>query len=647
MNLLFESTAAIYGTWTDVIAAPAIENALGEHREKLFEIYSQSLMGSNRDETSFRLVAMRGLGRLCKIRKFLEESEIGMVVQYLDEVALEKEEKDDVRDEALQNLREISKFKSNLIMQITFPAFMAQLPDSEEESKTDNKPYAGTLEALAKLSFERPVFEVLLTRLLNKLEVVLYSKFCSQYSYSTLTISGGSGPEYPRAILSTILYVLQKKPQSTLEDTKAYYTRLVPPLLTNTIIPLVSGGDASAVLADDSVLDVTARLVRIITHDLDMEHQSMIVVNIFQLFVNYNSPSNVITEKADIVSDKFRPLNRDTSKQAAGCTVIFSSVLAAARREILLPVESLSTFLQNIVGLAESPKSPVHRLALLRTIGLVINKWIKDPVDSEQVKQITLNLLASITSSDDTTMDDTLGERLRIVFWIAKALLLRADKFGMEVTLSLVEILGHPVYGATTSRGFAVLLGDDEFLNKDNFAVVRMLYKQRTFAQCVPRIVEGFKAAESATKPNYLIALSNILRAVPSSIITPEMPRLLPLLLQSVDLPDVDVKAATIETLHITISESSDALKEHVSSVITRLLSACSVVGGNSPRIRISALRCLKAFPGALRNELLLPYKRQVMKMLSPVLDDSKRTVRKEAVDCRVKWWAMDEPGDD
>lgn len=175
LNLLFESTVAVYGTWTDVTAPPVIENPLGKHREKLFEIYSQSLMGSNRDETSFRLTAMRGLGRLCKIRKFLEESEIGMVVQYLDEVALEKEEKEDVRDESLQNLRDISKFKSNLIMQITFPAFMAQLPDSEEESIAENKPYATTLEALAKLSFERPVFEVLLTRLLNKLEVVLYS----------------------------------------------------------------------------------------------------------------------------------------------------------------------------------------------------------------------------------------------------------------------------------------------------------------------------------------------------------------------------------------------------------------------------------------------------------------------------------------
>jgi len=148
-------------------------------------------------------------------------------------------------------------------------------------------------------------------------------------------------------------------------------------------------------------------------------------------------------------------------------------------------------------------------------------------------------------------------------------------------------------------------------------------------------------------KPNYLIALSNILRNVPTSVITPELPRLLPLLLQSADLPDVDVKAATIQTLHITVTDSSDVLKEHVSSVISRLLAACSSRNAsNPPRIRMAALRCLRSFPAALRNELLLPYKRQVLKMLGPVLDDPKRAVRKEAVDCRVKWFSMDEPSD-
>lgn len=170
LNLLLESAIKIYGTWKDNNAVPVIENYLQEHRDVLFEAYSKALMGSSQEETSYRQTAMRGLAAMSQIKGFLEDSEIGMVVQHLDEIALDTSEKEDMRNEALTILRDISTYRSSLIMQITFPAFMAKLPDSESEG-----PYKGTLEALAKLSLERPVFEVLLTRLLNKLDVVLRS----------------------------------------------------------------------------------------------------------------------------------------------------------------------------------------------------------------------------------------------------------------------------------------------------------------------------------------------------------------------------------------------------------------------------------------------------------------------------------------
>jgi DNA repair/transcription protein MET18/MMS19 len=293
--------------------------------------------------------------------------------------------------------------------------------------------------------------------------------------------------------------VLHLKPQSTLEDTKVYYNRLIPPLLTKTIVPLVAGGGASAVLADDGVLDVTSRLVRVITRDLDTQHQTMIVSNVFELFVNHSNASNIITEKADTVANNFRPFHKDADTQVAGSTMIFASVLAAVPKDIPLPVNSLLDFLRQTIELAQAPKSPAHRLALLRILGLLVNKWIKEPTDSTQVKELTESLLSSITSSSSPLSEETRSETLRIVFWFAKALLLRADKFGMDFTLSLVDLLGHPTFGAMAARGFAVLLGEDELLNKDNHAVVRMLYKQRTFATCVPKLVEGFKDADSST----------------------------------------------------------------------------------------------------------------------------------------------------
>lgn len=172
LNLLFQSTLKIYGAWGEMAAGPAIPNPVGDFTEKLFERYSQALMGSYKDETSLRMTALRGLMLMCKVRRLLQENEVGMVVQYLDEVSLGAQEKGEMRELALEGLRDISKLKPNLIMDITFPAFMAQLPDSEEATDP-SKHYITTLEALAKLSLERSVFQVLLTRLLNKLDVIL------------------------------------------------------------------------------------------------------------------------------------------------------------------------------------------------------------------------------------------------------------------------------------------------------------------------------------------------------------------------------------------------------------------------------------------------------------------------------------------
>lgn len=134
----------------------------------------------------------------------------------------------------------------------------------------------------------------------------------------------------------------------------------------------------------------------------------------------------------------------------------------------------------------------------------------------------------------------------------------------------------------------------------------------------------------AAVKPNYLVALSNVLRSVPSTVILTELRNILPLLLQSLDLPDPSVKSATIETLFVTVRESADVIKEHVSSLISRLLTTCMDREQNPPRVRASALRCLSIFPGTIRNELLLPFKRQMLRSLTSVLDDPKRGVRKE-----------------
>lgn len=147
--------------------------------------------------------------------------------------------------------------------------------------------------------------------------------------------------------------------------------------------------------------------------------------------------------------------------------------------------------------MAIQPQSVAHRMGHLHIIGLITNKWIKAPTDAQPLQQIVRQLLDSIFEADPKEFSEPVGEKLRIAFWICKALVLKGDKFGMEVTGRLLELLGNPAYGATASKGFAALLGEDDFLNKENYAVVRLLTKQKIFAFCVPKIVGGFRGASS------------------------------------------------------------------------------------------------------------------------------------------------------
>ncbi len=61
----------------------------------------------------------------------------------------------------------------------------------------------------------------------------------------------------------------------------------------------------------------------------------------------------------------------------------------------------------------------------------------------------------------------------------------------------------------------------------------------------------------------------------------PEIETLLPLLLQSLDLQDPDVQAATMENLMTVSQENPKAVEGHISSLTSRLLKAAAETKGN------------------------------------------------------------------
>ena len=269
---ILDSAIGVYGTPAMPAPETSVENPLTPFKDRVFELTSQALMSTAIDEVSFRIRALQALLRLCLLRKFLEENEIGMVVQYLDEIILSKDPmgRDDLKKEAIQALIEISRIKPDLIMNITFPAFMARLPDS---SPPDNHDYLITLEGLAQLSVDKFVADTLIRRLLNKLDA---------------TLKSGGSSAYPKAILSTLQYVLARRELKADPNLQVYLEKIVIGLTEKAVEACVGKASLPA-LRDNATLENLARLNMTIIKAVDEHKQHSIALQCYSLFLDDDS----------------------------------------------------------------------------------------------------------------------------------------------------------------------------------------------------------------------------------------------------------------------------------------------------------------------------------------------------------------------
>ena len=301
---ILDSAIAVYGTPRIPAPVTQVENPLGPFKERLLELVSQALMSSAPDEISFRVIALKALLRLCLLRKYLQDNEMGIAVQYLNEIVLLEDPtgKDDLKREAIQALVEISRIKPNLIMDITFPAFMAKLPDSSPSSDPD---YVLTLEGLAQLSVERYVADTLIRRLLNRLDVVLQN--------------GGSSA-YPQAILSTLHYVLRQRDLQEDPNLSFYHEKMVVDLTGRVVLASIGKAPTTA-LNEAPTLHILGRLVMMIVRALDEHKQKSVALQVYSLFV----------EEADFVPVPFRS---NIPKTQMATMIISTSLMAGVRHSV-------------------------------------------------------------------------------------------------------------------------------------------------------------------------------------------------------------------------------------------------------------------------------------------------------------------------
>ncbi|KAI4289605.1 MAG: hypothetical protein L6R35_001139 [Caloplaca aegaea] len=610
---LYNAAVALDQTSGTSLSSIDIGHPLVSFKDRFLDLYSQALMGTPTEEVSSRVVALTGLLRLCQLRNYLQNSEIGMIVQYLDEIVLTEDPagRDEVRNEAIQALVELSRLKPNLILEITFPAFMAKLPD---QSINEQANYITTLEGLAQLSAERSTSDTLIRRLLNKLEGVLQTD---------------KSANYVQALLSTIDFVLSRRDLSADPNLSSYHERIVVALVRRAA--LASFGSGPQVLTEAPTLEILGRLVGKIIGAHDEHQRRSIALETYTLFTQDELPFIPVPYRYH-VPDK----QRLTMILSAW---ILAGVGTAAATLYTIPHANfdLEKLLVELTRLAAVETIPTIRQYTLRQIALLVNRASPSDVDAA-----ALDIMQNPSRIAQPNAGPAMGA-IPVVFWIAKAMVLRLSS-SQEILDHVLSLLPDERCGSASARGFGTLLASDELVSKEHGAVIRLLFKQRVFGICSTRIAADFRVANATAKPNYLVALSGILKHVPTEIMMTEINALVPLLLQSLDLPDQEVKAATIESLVGISQQSPGAIEGHMSMLVGRLLQAAADPEDNIFRVRYNALQCLQIFPGRIKESMLLPFRSMVVRGILPALDDPKRRARKAAVECRAVWLNIGEP---
>ena len=668
VNKILEASIVVYGSWsaTSENVQSSEVTIIAEFKDQLLAIYSRALMGTVKEEVSFRLTALKGLLLLSQMRQLLDENETGLIVQHLNEIVLDEESygRDELKTRAMQALAEISYFKPRLITDITFPKFIARLPENERDA-AKSKDYQPVLEGLAEISVGQDLLETLVRRLLNKLDLLVQTGYQEHYPYTC-------------AILSTINYVLDrsaKDPQLTLDK---YFDRVVAGLVEK------AASGTSPPLSNEDVLGLLGRIVNLIIRRSDALHKDQAAENVYRLF-RHSGPDTLEVESVD----RYYP-------QIA---LILSTWILAAQ-----PKSSKSGILANqliplvqVLAYKASQSSsddpmPVIEQACLKQVLLVVNKHILTKNDLAQVDNFfkhTADALSDEGRTQDDTDDPLFQSQVRYIFTLAKALVLRLATSTNSILTTLVSMLQRlrPREARYLALGFGTILAPDEVLSKTNDAQIRLLAPQRVFQTLVPMFSSKFREPSTTQeqKETYLIALSGVLGTVSSDIVMPELPTLLPLLLQSLEISDANqnVKVATLETMVVVITKNPSALIEsgHIPALTRRLTAAgalpktsrkvkkatspstlsdvalkdtsqipISVLKSSSPKVRQLALRCLSLLPQHIKDKTpnpLLPLKKEVLGGLAGCLDDSRRDVRKEAVDARAGWIRnVDDPED-
>ncbi|BGP09496.1 hypothetical protein JCM10049v2_005369 [Rhodotorula toruloides] len=628
-----------------LFSPPTLSHASGESPLEPFRDDLLTILTFSSRALTCRTASVSGLVALLKIPAFLSPAEVDFCVSAINDVLVQPDG-DEYYDAALDALVIVARLFPRTVESSTLPILFRAFPSSPapEPTSSESEAYRRALEALAALCLHPDLFEILTLRLTSRLEEILAFTPTSPSDFSAATL-------YAHHILETLRAVLQEKIRRNHLDVGKYIERFVPGLCALFILPTprASADDAEGkrvVAKDPRLLVDVGKVVNLVVQRVDLERQTSFSHAVNEAFHHGKLDMLLGSAGKAAESANFQPFSSSSATSQQNLVSLFTSLLLAMRPAVSLPSSELLTFLRSFLARSLVCQNEIQLVAVLHLLSNSVNKRAQD------VGEFIDEDLPRFFSESVKDASKPLAMRrsaLRVFTWVAKGLIVRSDQRGYTMVDQLLDLFHDSELGRTAATSLSVIAEDkDRVLSKENFAVIRLLYKQRFFTYLLPKLVTSYKAASSEDQVIYLTALSSVLQHIPKQLTLSELPKLLPLLITALDLPDPLLRANVIDALAVLVKEVPAEMENSISGIAGKVLKGLTGGAGagqtpaqarSAAQLRLSSLSFLAVLPAHIPYLALHSQKAVVLKELGKAVDDPRKDVRRAAVECRSAWF--------
>ncbi|XP_028813706.1 MMS19 nucleotide excision repair protein homolog [Denticeps clupeoides] len=438
--------------------------------------------------------------------------------------------------------------------------------------------------------------------------------------------------------VTSVCHSLQRIAEQAGQDPEVgqiFHDIVIPRLLGLAIQAALQGEDSSgrnSLLKDEAVLSAIVPVLSAVCARLHSELASLMASRAVRLFLDGDVsflPENAFPSNLQLL--KAHP---DSCYQTRTVCLLMACVCSLPRSVEIPEVDRLLVELEE---LSFTCLHPFSYTSAAKCFAGLINKRPEGTALDAMLESTTKRLTAEVENQSPMRM-----QAFTLLLWVAKALLLRYHPLSTSLTDKLFSLLGDSELASHAADGFYLLMSDSpDVLNRGCHANVRIMYRQRFFAENSAKLVQSFNSAVPERKAAYLKALSHMVNNLPKQVQLTELPALLPLLLEALSCPDQGVQLSTLSCLQPVLLDPPAALTTQLDGLVARLLALNS---SPSMKVRIASLRCILAL-SHLPDHLVLPFRAKILQALAVPLDDKKRLVRKEAVLARGEWFLLGNPG--